>query len=62
MKDEFKRISFGPKGVGLGGYRCSCCGPAPGRKRKVFRRFIRRVLKQATAKEVADATEGQSDE
>lgn len=44
-KDHFKRQSC--KGIGPGGYHCSCCGPSP-RQRKAHRRTTRRRLKQAS--------------
>ncbi len=40
--DKFKRAGM-PK-IGIGGYKCSCCGPKP-KDRKKFRRRVRAVLK-----------------
>ena len=47
--DIFKRCAR----LGPGGLKCSCCGPAPGKRRKALRRRARRRLKQADAKAAA---------
>ena len=35
--------------VGPGGYKCPCCGPAPGARKK-HRRLVRRRMKASVAK------------
>jgi len=42
-KDVFKKASQCE--VGLGGIKCPCCGPKPGKDRKRLRRRARRRLK-----------------
>lgn len=42
--DDFRRAMR--KRVGIGGWLCSCCGPAP-KDRAKYRRFARRKLKFA---------------
>jgi hypothetical protein len=39
--------------VGIGGYKCRCCGPAP-KERKKHRRTVRRRLKALFSKRVLD--------
>lgn len=40
--------------TGPGGFKCGCCGPAPGKERKQVRRLVRHRSKRAWKKE-ADA-------
>jgi len=40
--------------IGPGGYKCTCCGPAP-KMRPKWRRLIRRRLKALTYKRVKEA-------
>lgn len=49
MADEHKKESC--KEVGIGGMKCACCGPKPGKERKKLRRRARRRLKQKLRKE-----------
>ena len=46
--DAFKRAANHK--IGVGGYKCYCCGPSP-KKRRRYRRMARRRLKQLTKKE-----------
>ena len=38
--------------VGKGGWKCDCCGPAPGAKRDIVRRQLKRQFKQITNREI----------
>lgn len=50
MPDMFK-LSMHPD-VGVGGYKCYCCGPADRKHEKKLRRMARRRLQQAAMKEI----------
>lgn len=41
--------------IGGGGWRCRCCGPAPGDERKAVRRSARRRMRQADRREWREA-------
>lgn len=43
------------KKCGLGGMKCYCCGPAPGKTRKAFNRRVKRgPVKENTRKEIEE--------
>lgn len=50
--DAFKKHA----NVGHGGWKCPCCGPAPGKDRARTRRLARRRMKRETNKEIDQST------
>ena len=49
---------IGCKRCGPGGMKCRCCGPAPGKPRKRFKRAVKRgPVKEHVRKEIKDQTE-----
>lgn len=51
--NEDKRIS--DRACGKGGYKCYCCGPAPGKGRNQLRRLVRHRMKNITRKVIETA-------
>lgn len=49
--NEIKRIA----NLGPGGYKCSCCGPKPGKERDQLRRLVRHRMKANDRKLVETA-------
>lgn len=56
MKDAFKAIQYEDRCLGPGGYKCSCCGPAP-KDRAKHRKMTRTRLKRQTQREIAEEME-----
>jgi hypothetical protein len=50
-----RKIDSGP-----GGYRCTCCGPAPGKPRKLYRRKVRLLRKRQDRKRIAEELNGRA--
>ncbi len=49
--DDFRRV--GNSRCSVGGYKCHCCGPKPGKEKHQLRRYVRRQLR-ALARKTAD--------
>lgn len=50
QKGFYRKASF----VGVGGWKCACCGPAPGQDKKKHRRTDRRIFSQLIDKLVKE--------
>lgn len=50
MLNLFRKVhSFGP-----GGYKCPCCGPNPGKGRKLFRKIRRKEMNKIVDKMIKE--------
>lgn len=53
-RGDYKRY----KSMGPGGWKCTCCGPAPGKEKKMFRRLCKRAERREREKEMQQEIQG----